>query len=388
MAIGPVDNRLAILRQIYVRGPLSRSDLAASTGLTAAAVSRITRRLLDERVLDEGGKMEVSGKIGPRFMALNFSDSRFVVGVGVQAVAQWVEVADLRGHVIGRKDFALNKVSDPAVVLGRCALELEKILATLSIKKSQVCGVGLSVVGVVDINTGTVLRAQNLGWRQVPAARMLGEATGLPTYVESLLNSILLSANEFGLQNASRNTVLCAASLGIGAGIFVNGRVVSGSEFAAGQIGHVRVSGANGQCLCGRIGCLDTVASGRALLTRFELLDPKELIDSDGHDSAVALFRGLSERAASEPAVTEAFYAAGRTLGEVLGLATSLLDPDSIVLTGMVSEDDRFFAGVKESLAWYEGGTGKQQPRLSRMNTSSISAPTQLAFARHVLSNP
>lgn len=387
MALGPVDNPRAILREIYVRGPTSRSDLAHATGLTGAAVSRITRTLLDDNILVEGEKLDVSGKLGRKFVALNFSNARYVVGIGIQAVSQWIEIADLQGQVIGRRIMAMPKISDPHAVLDHCAKELGELFKQHKISRRSVCGIGLSIAGVIDTRIGNVVRAQNLGWTNVPAARIMHRATGLPVYAETLLNSIILAHNGFGLVDSQRNCVLVAVSLGIGASILVNGALVSGVGLAAGQIGHVQVPGGSKLCVCGRKGCLDTEASGRAILAHFGVLDPKEVIDSVRHKSALELFGELSRRATVEPRVAKVLFNAGQSLGHILGVATSLLDPGSFILTGMVSEDDNYMAGVQHSLAWYLDGTSRQAPQVHRLNSTNTPAPTKLAFARFVLSN-
>jgi predicted NBD/HSP70 family sugar kinase len=386
MLFGPVDNPRTILREIFVRGPSSRSDLAKATGLTGAAISRITRQLLDEGILLEGEKLEVTGKLGRKFVALTFGTDRYVVGIGVQAVSQWVEVANLQGHTVGRRSFAMTSVSDASAVLDRCAAEVEQILGEARIEKSKVFGVGVSVVGVVDIHTGTVIRAENLGWKNVPVTRILGERLGLPVYAENFLNSVMLASNSFAMRTRERHSVLVVVSLGIGASILLNGKVVAGSKFAAGQIGHVRVPGAEGQCTCGRIGCLDTVASGRAILAHFGLLHPHELINSATHKTALELFHDLSARAETAPEVAKGLFDAGRALGDVLGVVTGLLDPETIVLSGMVCEARDYFDGVRHSLSWYSEGSSRQTPALHLLDSSNSSAPTHLAFARFVLS--
>lgn len=235
MPLGLADSPRTLLREIYGRGPLSRSDLAKATGLTGAAISRITRDLVDKGILQEGDKLAATGKLGPKFVALTFGADRYVVGIGVQAVSQWVELADLQGRIVGRRTFAMASVSNADAVLHQCAESVEEILAEAGIPKSKVIGVGLSVVGVVDIHSGTVLRAENLGWNNVPVVRKLTEALGLPVYAESFLNSLMLASSGLSVLDGDRNSLLVVVSLGIGASILLNGGLLDFSAKSDGS---------------------------------------------------------------------------------------------------------------------------------------------------------
>lgn len=109
------------------------------------------------------------------------------------------------------------------------------------------------------------------------------------------------------------------------------------------------------------------------ILVHFDALGPKKVIDTARDKSAVEIFGELSRRAAVEPQVANVLFDAGRSLGQVLGVATPLLDPSSFIMTGMVTEDDHYMAGVKHSLAV-----------VSRRHQPSSASDTPHQFAVHV----
>src|SRR5690606_4905743 len=144
---------------------------------------------------------------------------------------------------------------------------------------------------------------ENLGWRRVEVRRILGELIDYPVTIETMLNGMNWS-QRLAADSASGNMLLVSVALGIGASLIIDGRLTRGSGFAAGQLGHVRSRSSNLPCVCGRTGCLDTTASGRAILKAHGLLGTGNPFPVRALSSR---FAQLSSAAQSRPEVAEAF---------------------------------------------------------------------------------
>jgi predicted NBD/HSP70 family sugar kinase len=211
-------------------------------------------------------------------------------------------VLDLSGTILEQVDVGR------ADKTGTAAVDLVTELATRLVAQSRrpVLGVGVGSPGVVD-PSGTVLEAPNLGWSGVPLATILKTALNLPVHVANDADAAALAEHSFG--GAGETGVLVVTvGLGVGAGILLDGALVRGERYAAGEIGHVTVEERGARCACGRTGCLETVMAAPQLRSRLEGLD--------------------------DAGRRRALITAGKRLGVALAPVTSTLDLGAIVLNG------------------------------------------------------
>lgn len=355
-------NQRVVLRQLLLMGPTSRSEIAEATGLTEAAVSKITRELIERGMIAEGAKAPGSGP-GRRHVQLDFgANGPCIVGIGITGYEQRIAVANMRGETQARRLIALSSMRDPARALAKLAAEVRDCLKAAGIAKDRVLGIGVAVAGTVDPREGRVVASPNLGWREVDVAARLGRDLGLPVRVESLMNAMNLAETGSAVYAGVPNILLVNVALGIGASMIAEGRIVRGAHFGAGQIGHVRVEGSDSLCVCGRRGCLDTVSSGRAILTTLGLLTPIDDPELQEHveRNARRLFQTLGRKDADGERTGNVLVAAGEKLGRTVGTIATAIDPDMVLLSGFVAEDERFRRGVEAGLAWYRTRDGER----------------------------
>jgi predicted NBD/HSP70 family sugar kinase len=364
-----------IIRELLGKGPRSRSAIAQSTGLTETAVSRAAQRLIAEGVLAEGKQLVERAGPGRPSVELEFGSSFYVAGIGIRGYTQWVELRRLGGELIVSEQFVCEDLTDPIAVLRRCCEELDALLRSRRVPRHRVLNVGVLIVGVVDPMTGTVLRAENLGWRRVEVKRILDELTDYPSTIETMLNGMNLH-HRVQASSPIGNSLLVSVALGIGASVVIDGRITRGCGFAAGQLGHQRSRNSTLRCVCGRIGCLDTVASGRAILQENGLLEPGKRF---GTRELAVRFRKLSSAAQSHPDIAAALARAGHELGSAIGGAIALIDPREIIFTGFVIEDDHYYDAVRDELSWYRTGTSAQRVELIRRQHGGEGAPSMSA---------
>ncbi len=378
-------NRGLILRHVFRSGPASRTRLAAATGLTEAAISRITRELIDEGLLSEGLPLVQEGRPGRRFIDLELPPSgSYVLGLGVGAYEQWLSLSGLDAHPIARLKLDLLGVGNAERAIDLAIREARRLIKQAGIDPKRVAGFGAAVAGITDPASGVVVRSSNIGWRDVPLGQRLAKALALPVRVESLHHALNLAEAEVGQTRGKRDVLLINAALGIGASILSGGRLIKGSAAAAGQIGHMPVAGASEICTCGRVGCLDTVASGHAVLTGLRLVRRRISPVEHGVESARLLERAMARASAGDSKAISAFQNAGTRLGEAVATVVAVVDPEAIVLAGPLIQVPAYVEGVRASLASCLARRPETEPVLSAL--SSDRAGAWLALDSFVLS--
>ncbi|MFK4114608.1 ROK family protein [Microbacterium sp. NPDC006705] len=246
------NNRRLVLQALHHEEGLSRADIARATGLSRVTISDLVGELVDEQLVVESGRGHRSGPGAPsRALALARS-SRNVVAVSISS-GDTIEgaVVDLGGTVIAREVVERGGSTGPEAlaVLGDL---IDRLVRTA---EAPILGIGVSTPGVVD-GAGIVRESSHLDWHDVALRGILFDRTGLPVSVTNGLNAAGMGELSFG--KVDHDLLLVRIGAGVGAAAIVNGAVVHGRNWAAGEIGHVVVTeGAGPVCACGRTGCLE-----------------------------------------------------------------------------------------------------------------------------------
>lgn len=253
-----------LLRTIYDRGPISRADLVRASGLTAPTVSEIAAGLLTEGFIEETGLGPSTGGKRPTLLRV-VDDSRHLIGLDLARGDFRGAVLNLRGEIRQSRSLPLGGL------FSMDALELVYSLVDqlLAATDRPVIGIGIGAPGLVDAARGFVVDAVNVGWHNLPLADLLQQRTGLPVYVANDCHTAVLAEHLFGTGGQPGETlVVINTGYGVGAGIIIDGKLLPGSPFGAGEIGHLVVDPGGEICRCGSRGCLETVASTRGIARR------------------------------------------------------------------------------------------------------------------------
>ncbi|WP_122261368.1 ROK family transcriptional regulator [Ornithinimicrobium cerasi] len=307
--------------------PPSRAGVAAATGLTRSTVSRLVDELVAGGLVEEGAALLA----GPGRPATPLRPSGRVCALGLQVNAAHVaaRLIDLGGRMLSESRSEPDLVgSEPAVALDLLADHLREVLARTP-EGGRVVGAGLALPGVVDGSGERLLRAPNLGWRDLaPGTGLREQLHGIPL---SLGNEANLAAHAFvqpapGRLGRAGHFVYVSGEIGIGGAVVTDHRVQTGRHGFAGEIGHMPFRPGGDPCPCGSDGCLERYA-GRLALTRRAGLPPTttlaelDRLAEDGH-------------AASRAAID----LAAEALGVVLAGVVNLLDVPTIVLGGEIGD--------------------------------------------------
>lgn len=325
-------NRNLIFNQIRTRQPISRADLARSSGLQRSTVSLIVEELLAERWIVEGSMGRLPRGRRPTF--LNLNGQRGVLAMDIHPGQTTLAVTDLGGKILAQTVIALPE--NPQKVVGVIVSEIRKMIASQAGRSFD--GIGISVPGRFDLqseksNSGkhssrSSMFAPNINWPIGTIKSRVEQATGLPVVVDNVANACALSEVWFGYSDGVRDLVVVNVSEGLGTGIFANGRILRGEGGYAGEFGHVQVDPNGLICGCGSRGCWETVASNRAGMRYFAEIANRPSPPFE------ALLKLADEGDAAGRQAVEKMCAA---LGRGMAMIASALAPSEIVVVGDIT---------------------------------------------------
>lgn len=331
-------NLSTVLGMVHRAGGVSRSDLTRRTGLNRSTIAALVGELVDLGLVEEN-EPDANNRVGRPSPVVTADGSVAVLAINPEIDAVTVGVVGLDGTVHHRVRYPTESVPTvaEAVAIGRSIIDgMRPDLAA----RYRVVGMGAAIPGLVRTSDGVVRLAPHLDWHDEPFAELLARATGFPVAAGNDAN---LGANAERLFGAGRGyadlVYLNGGASGIGAGVIIDGRSLTGSSGYAGELGHTLVNSAGIRCHCGAIGCLETEVSQSALLRALELpgADPDEL------DRALAAASG------DEIVVSEVERQLGH-LAVAVRNAANVFNPQLIVLGGFLGSLIAFAPGRLEQL--------------------------------------
>ncbi len=317
----------AIVRELHLRGPLSRSELVARTGLTRTAIRALIGelvgggRFVEERGAPIGAPGRPSPLVRPR-------DG----GAVVLALAIAVDSLEVALVALGGSPIARARMARPRghLSLDMIVEDLRSLVARLPVEEHRagLVGIGVAMAGLVRRSDGSVSSAPNLGWRDAPLGSRLVEALGLdlPVHVANEADVAAVAELRRGAARGADDLLRIWGEVGVGGGIIVDGQTLTGAAGYAGEVGHMPVNPAGATCGCGSVGCWETEIGERALLR----LAGRSV---DGGSEAVDAV--LADAASGEPSALVALAHVGRWVGIGLSGLVNILNPRVIVLGGL-----------------------------------------------------
>ena len=192
----------------------------------------------------------------------------FKVGVDLGGTNIAVGVVDEKYNIVGKGKVKTNAPRPAEEIFADIKKAIDLAVEDAGITMDEVESVGVGTPGSVNQDTGMIEFSNNLAFNNVPAKKMLEELTGKPCYFENDANAAALGEAYAGAGHGAKNFVAVTLGTGVGSGIIVDGKVVSGINFAGGEMGHTVIVVDGKQCNCGRKGCWEQYASATALISQ------------------------------------------------------------------------------------------------------------------------
>ena len=236
------------------------------------------------------------------------------------------------GEIVVSRRQDTPRSTDPDVLFDALAKAIDATLeaAGLGLGDGGLApAIGVGTAAPLDLISGTVSPVNIPGWRSFPLRDRLSERYGVPVGMIGDAVAVAVAEHWKGAARGHRNVLGMVVSTGVGGGLILDGRAVTGSTGNAGHIGHISVDPAGPACVCGGIGCLEAISSGTSLAA---WAVANGFAGGDGSARAVA---DAAER--GEAVAVQAFRRSGEALGLAIAGAVTLLDLDLVVIGGGVA---------------------------------------------------
>lgn len=266
---------------------------------------------------------------------------KYAFGVDVGGTTVKLGLFTVQGELLEDWEIPTVKADGGRMILPDVSRAVLAKISEKDLDKGDIEGIGIGLPGPV-LEDGTVLGAANLGWGEFNVSDALSELTGLKVRAGNDANVAALGEMWKGGGKGCSDMVMVTLGTGVGGGIIINGRIVTGRNGAAGEIGHIPVAEPEDEpeeCGCGKHGCLEQYASatGAVRLAGRFLEENKEIntILRDKELTAKSIFDAAAAGDGAALAITDRFC---RILGKALAAVAAALDPEMFVIGGGVSK--------------------------------------------------
>ncbi|QTN01561.1 ROK family protein [Sediminibacillus dalangtanensis] len=294
-------NKSLVLETIKDHSPVSRAETANLTGLNKGTVSSLVSELLEEQLISESGPGVSSG--GRRPVMLLFNQlAGYSIGIDIGVNYLLGVLTDLQGNICNEKRESYTDLTYEEIKVKLFDI-IDHLIDAAPPSPYGIVGIGVGVPGTVS-NTGEILLAPNLEWKNIHLQAVLERKYQVPVVIENEANAGAYGEKRFGAGKDLEDIIYVSAGIGIGVGLILNGSLYKGNNGFSGELGHMTIEVDGKKCRCGNKGCWELYAAEQALLSNAAKLPDapeqptlenlSELAD-DGDEQVIRLFEQVGD---------------------------------------------------------------------------------------------
>ncbi|MFD0966441.1 ROK family protein [Seminibacterium arietis] len=344
-------NSAVVYKLIDQQGPISRIQISELSQLAPASVTKITRNLLAIGLIKEVEQQQSTG--GRRAISIIAERKTFhtvLIHLGHQHIS--IALMDLSTELLNKERFDLPKFNAISELEHFLQQKLDFFLQNNRSNDTKVIAVGITVAGFVDAKTNSIQSLPHFTLQEPWfLADSIATRFNLMTFVGNDVRSLALAEHYFGVTKDCYDSLLLRIHRGVGAGIVINHEVFGGYKNSAGELGHIQVDPLGKRCMCGNVGCLETVASNVAIENKMQrLLEDgytSKWLSLESHDIE-AICKASQEQ---DSAAIELIEYVGEQLGRVLAMSVNMFNPEKIVISGEITRAGTvLFSAIRKTL--------------------------------------
>lgn len=288
----------------------------------------------------------------------------YSVGIDIGGMSVKAGKVDDKGNILKKNTVVTDVEAGPIKIIDDIAALVRSVADPLD---KDFAGIGIGCPGAINSVTGTVDRAYNLKWENVPLAEELSKRINKPVKVSNDANVAALGETMFGAAKDYSDTIFLTLGTGVGGGIVLGGKLYEGNEGKGGELGHMVLVVDGEKCTCGRAGCMEAYCSATALIrqtreamekdkTSYMWQYSKSLDEVDGKTAFECSKKG-------DPAAIAVVDNYIKYLGEGMLNFANIFRPQAIIIGGGVCAQRRFLTDkLKKYCADRNYGFGGMPP--------------------------
>ncbi len=344
-----------IINYLDVTGNVTIAELAKELNISAPKITNLVAELMEDGLIKDYGKVDSTGGRRASLYGL-VAESCFFIGVDIKRYYINIGLLDFKKNLVTVKEKIPYKLENSAEAYQQLINIIKNFIEELPIQKEKVLGMGLNLSGRVNHNTG--YSYSFFHFHEEPLSQTIEKEIGIQTFIEN--DSRAMAYGEFcsGAVSNEKNVLFVNMDYGVGLGILIDGKVYNGKSGFSGEFGHIPFFNNEIICHCGKKGCLETEASGIALLRNF-----KNKIEQGSTSSLVKKGKAIDDLRVSDIAhaarnedvlCIELIAEIGEKMGKGLAVLINIFNPELVVLGGILAETgDYIKLPIKSALNKY-----------------------------------
>ncbi len=330
-----------ILNYFVINGNATIQELAKVVALSVPTVTKAVGELLNMGYVNEYGKQETSEGRHPVLYGLN-PDSGYFVGVEIKEGKVNIGLANFRGDLIDIDEEHQCRIDNTMESIEELCQVVTDFIDRSGVSKDKLINVLFCIGGRVNSESGYSHTLYN--FTEEPLTTILSNMLGYPTTIENDSRAVAYAEYMNGAVHGEKNVLVINAGMGLGLGIVIDGKLYAGRSGFAGEIGHMHMFNNEILCHCGKKGCLETEASGRALMRivknriaagESSFLTHNGKADFDINDVVDAVVN-------EDPLCLDVIEHIGYVLGETVANLINVFNPELVVIGGLLARTGDF----------------------------------------------
>ncbi|MGG1686404.1 ROK family glucokinase [Pseudalkalibacillus sp. NRS-1564] len=270
-------------------------------------------------------------------------EEKWLIGVDLGGTTIKLSFLDFYGEIISKWEIPTDKSEAGRHITTHIARAIDDKMEEMNVSRKKFSGIGMGAPGFIEMDSGFIYHAVNIGWRDFPLKDKLEVETGLPVIIDNDANIAALGEMWRGAGDGARDLLCVTLGTGVGGGVITNGTIIHGTNGMAGEIGHITsIPDGGAQCNCGKTGCLETVASatGVVRIAMEKLMSHQDSVlyhiyQEKNEITSRDIFEGAD---AEDPYAVEVVNNVTFHLGLAIANLANSLNPSKIVIGGGVSK--------------------------------------------------
>ena len=333
----------------------SINEISKEINISVPKTTSLITELIEEGLISDYGKFDSTGGRKANLYGL-IGDAGFILGVDVKKYYINIGLLNFKKQLIHQKSRITFKLDNTAESLNQLIQIIQNFIKEVGIKKDKILSLGINLSGRINHTKGYSYTFFH--FQEEPLSEIIQEKIGIKTYLEN--DSRAMAFGEFcnGEVNTEKNVLFVNLDYGIGLGILIDGKVYYGKSGFSGEFGHIPFFNNEIICHCGKKGCLETEASGNALLRKFKekikLGSTSSVLKKNKKVEDISLTDLILAAQNEDVLIIELLAELGENLGKGLAVLINVFNPELIIIGGTLSETGEYLKlPIKSSINKY-----------------------------------
>lgn len=332
-----------IVSYLYDTKTASIAEIVRSSKMSQPLVASLVEDLIGFGIIKDNGIGESIGGRRPNLFCINPA-YQYVIGVDINIHTLNIAIFNLNNQLVYREEFKDFELENSAEYVNALCEKIKYSLSKLKIANEKILAVGVSIPGLIDSKNG--LSHTHLSFPKEGLSMHLKNKLGFTVLLDNDARTMAMGEKAFGKAKDKKNVLCLNLSNGIGLGMILNGELHSGKNGYAGEFGHILIDPDGKLCYCGKIGCLETLTSGKLLVAQI-----REAV-ANGQASLLAKYaeqgKKIDLRAVVEAIISGDQFAIDQLnkmceyLGKGLVTLVHLLNPEMIIMGGRLAKAGKY----------------------------------------------